>query len=242
LFNIYFFIISTTVRFNIIFTREFIFCFFLFSAISAIAIISAVGFAVAIAFPMVPYITDFYLGVCFFVASSFALVAYFGPKIYLLMTGADLNRQFKIVRKRGVASVSLNNAGESSISPGIGDLAAAAGTSGATPTESTRLGGSDDILKKSVIATYLPVRPLTQEHCRILIEHMQGRLMALDMQFVNGDASRIASQSSKNRKNDFNKLHIQSISELKEDSVIFLAPQSSQSVKTSPTYSARQNV
>eukprot|EP00596_Hydrurales_sp_CCMP1899_P000319 CAMPEP_0119034848 /NCGR_PEP_ID=MMETSP1177-20130426/1866_1 /TAXON_ID=2985 /ORGANISM="Ochromonas sp, Strain CCMP1899" /LENGTH=916 /DNA_ID=CAMNT_0006992625 /DNA_START=611 /DNA_END=3364 /DNA_ORIENTATION=+ len=39
------------------------------------------------------------IGVCFFVAGIGSTVFYFGTKAYLLLTGADLNAQFKIVRK-----------------------------------------------------------------------------------------------------------------------------------------------
>jgi type IV secretory pathway VirB3-like protein len=39
------------------------------------------------------------IGVCFFVAGLGSTVFYFGTKAYLLLTGADLNAQFKIVRK-----------------------------------------------------------------------------------------------------------------------------------------------
>ena len=62
------------------------------------------------------------IGLCFFIAGVGSMSFYFGQKAYLLLTGAVLNAQFKIVRKdlgdrsktrgnmdRGQASTSINS-------------------------------------------------------------------------------------------------------------------------------------
>jgi FlaG/FlaF family flagellin (archaellin) len=111
-------------------------------------------------------------------------------------------------------------------------------------------GGADAAARQSVIATYLPEKPKTQEHCRIIIEHMQELLMVLEMWSVNGDISASAKKSSvsKNRRSNQYKsssnnksinidatlrgLHnIEAPGESHGDSVAFLFPPSTKSLR-----------
>jgi hypothetical protein len=128
--------------------------------------------------PVDDFILSFALGVCFFVACTLALLAYFGPKAYLLLTGADLNRQFKIVRK---GSVPKHNTDPTVVGSSSGIVVPVDGT-----VRADAVANHDEPLKKSVIALYLTEAPKTQEHCRIIIEHVQELLMTLDLRSVNG--------------------------------------------------------
>jgi hypothetical protein len=62
--------------------------------------VCAAGFPLTIELGLSEHQREIVIGVCFFVASMGSMSFYFGQKAYLLLSGATLNAQFKIVRKR----------------------------------------------------------------------------------------------------------------------------------------------
>lgn len=55
-----------------------------------------VGFTVTL--DLSSYESEFFIGCCFFIASVGSMSIYFGSKAYLLLSGAELNGSFQIVR------------------------------------------------------------------------------------------------------------------------------------------------
>jgi hypothetical protein len=53
--------------------------------------------------PLDHYLKELVVGFCFFIALVAANGFYFGPKSYLLLTGADLNAQFQLVLQKSKA-------------------------------------------------------------------------------------------------------------------------------------------
>jgi hypothetical protein len=140
----------------------------------------------AVVVPMEVDVLNFALGVCFYIACTLALLAYFGPKAYLLLTGADLNRQFKIVRK--------GSGGGNRRKPG----AVVAGAEGEGEHDHSDTNHYDTALaideeegrrQKSIVALYLTEMPQSQQHCRILISQLQRMLMTMNMESAPGNSS-----------------------------------------------------
>ena len=69
------------------------------SALTVIVVVCAVGFPLTMNLGLQETQQQLVIGLCFFVAGVGSMCFYFGQKAYLLLTGAVLNAQFKIVRK-----------------------------------------------------------------------------------------------------------------------------------------------
>jgi hypothetical protein len=148
-----------------------------FLAIFSIMVVCTCGFAVAMATTnLESFYIDFVLGVCFFVACTASMMAYFGPKLSLLLKGADLNAQFRIVlRKKSV---------------GNKIVVTAAGSRGEfESSDSTHDENADRSLRKSVLALYLQENPKTSEHCQIIIDHLHELMFQLDFASDAGTAA-----------------------------------------------------
>jgi hypothetical protein len=59
----------------------------------------AIGFPVVFVVIERAYLKQLITGICFFAGSTGAMIIYFAQKSYLVLTGADLNAKFEIVRK-----------------------------------------------------------------------------------------------------------------------------------------------
>jgi hypothetical protein len=69
-----------------------------------IVFVCAAGFPLTTELGLGYHQREIVIGVCFFIASVGSMSFYFGQKAYLLLSGATLNAQFKIVRKREASS------------------------------------------------------------------------------------------------------------------------------------------
>jgi 7 transmembrane sweet-taste receptor of 3 GCPR len=64
-----------------------------------ITAVSAAAFAFVFVLGLDPWLNEVITAIAFFVSCMAVVCYYFGPKLYLLLTGADLDKHFKIVRR-----------------------------------------------------------------------------------------------------------------------------------------------
>jgi hypothetical protein len=62
--------------------------------------------------PLDPYLKDLVVGFCFFIGLCISSGFYFGPKVWLLLNGADLNAQFQLVMKKNSKQMDQNQMAE----------------------------------------------------------------------------------------------------------------------------------
>jgi hypothetical protein len=81
-------------------------------AVFTIIFVSIAGLPIVMSLPLDPYLKELVVGFCFFIALVAANGFYFGPKSYLLLTGADLNAQFQLVQKKNSKVLSKDQMAE----------------------------------------------------------------------------------------------------------------------------------
>jgi hypothetical protein len=69
------------------------------AAIFFIVVVCAIGFPLIFVVAFDPYLQELIIGGCFSIGALFTMCIYFGPKLSLLLSGADLNNKFQIVNK-----------------------------------------------------------------------------------------------------------------------------------------------
>ena len=82
------------------------------AAVSTIIFVSIAGLPIIMALPLDPYLKDLVVGFCFFIGLCVSSGFYFGPKVYLLLNGADLNAQFQLVMKKNSKRMDQNQMAE----------------------------------------------------------------------------------------------------------------------------------
>jgi hypothetical protein len=71
--------------------------------IMVIVVVTVVSFSFILAMPLEPWVDEAITAVAYFISCMAMIRYYFAPKMYLLLTGADLDRHLRIVRKEKTA-------------------------------------------------------------------------------------------------------------------------------------------
>lgn len=127
--------------------------------------VSAAIFAVLQSSLMDPFVEEIIIATGFFVSIVALARFYFWPKIYLLLQGADLDKNFQIVFPKKVDKDDDDTGGSISASTRAANAHASAANGGNAATGITEKDA--ELLKK-----YLPRLPKTMDDCRILMEHL----------------------------------------------------------------------
>lgn len=72
--------------------------FYFVVALFLILVVSAVAFSLTLTLDLPQYVREFIVGLCFFISSVGSLLLYFGQKTRLLLSGAEMNGRFQVVR------------------------------------------------------------------------------------------------------------------------------------------------
>jgi hypothetical protein len=122
------------------------------------------------------------LGLCFFLASTSCLLIFFGPKAYLLFTGADLNAKLQIVRKGGVDRAKRTRELEARMK---------------AASEEDTGGAGEGKLDTAYAAEFLKKEPATSIECEKLLSHIKAKLMVINLKAVQ-DSYGFSSSSNPN--------------------------------------------
>jgi hypothetical protein len=109
-----------------------------------------------------PYFQEMVIGACFAVAILFTTAVYFGPKLSLLFSGADLNAKFQIVRKNKSKK----------------ELAA--------QKQAEQLAAAEAEAEAEKYRKYMVSIPKDADTCEGLINYLRGELMKINMKAQQG--------------------------------------------------------
>jgi hypothetical protein len=175
------------------------------AAIFLTATICSVGFPLVLALGLDPPVKELLVGLFFFLASMFMMLVYFGPRTYLLLTGADLNNKLQIVRSKKVVSPGLRGALEYFMGKGKDADGADSGKT-TLNCRSDRASGDalvdndrEDALVRAAVNRFMLRNPETVDDCQRLVAHLQKTIMDLNMKSVNGASSLFDSHSHSRR-------------------------------------------
>ena len=141
----------------------------MFKVVSVIIAVAATLFAVLQVLVIDPFSEEILIATGFFICIIALARFYFWPKMYLMLQGADLDKNFQIVFPVKKVKVEDDLPTGESITASTRAATAAAGGSGATGG-----GGGAGIPDKEVelLKKYMPKMPKTMDDCRILMEHL----------------------------------------------------------------------
>ena len=173
------------------------------------ATICSVGFPLVLALGLDPPVKELLVGLFFFLASMFMMLVYFGPRTYLLLTGADLNSKLQIVYKGKKKGRLVDQLRASIAVQGGSDKAAndnsnphkhvnwAVSVPSRNPGASSAGNAEDAVKASEAIYKYVLRDPDTAEECQSVIAHMHKVLMDINMKAMqSADKSLLGSSST----------------------------------------------
>ena len=133
-----------------------------------IMVVAAALFAIVKVLKIDPFVEEIVLATGFFVCIMGLAYYYFWPKLHLMLQGADLDKNFKIV----FPAKKEHDENGDSISASTRAATAAAG-------DGTTVGLAVSDRDAELLKKYLPKLPKTMDDCRIIMEHLAQHNMVL---------------------------------------------------------------